>query len=400
MKKNITLKDVKYVSYALLIMSVVGAQQYLLYRPLPFRTLHLASYWLCSLPLLSCFIKYRKPSFSDAWPLYLYLFWMVFCTIRGFFMPQPMDFWEYSAVYIIGTLSIYSITFLGSSDFFIQIVKLFKRWLIPLSLYLVVSVTVFRHFGFFVTILQLLLLLISLFNKRNRIIIIVLSSITILFATMGDDMNRSTILKYGVAAMFGFIPLFRHLFTKRILNTIRALFFILPMLLIYDAIYNESNVFEINAERNEGDGLYTDSRTTVFEEAIYSANANGYILFGRSPQRGYDSVMETWRTGKSERASEVSMVNIFTWYGLVGLILYTILFWHITGKGLKDSKNIYVQTIALYLAFRYLMGWIEDYNNFNATNIILWLMMSICLLPDYRSMTNEEFEKNFNLISK
>lgn len=395
MENNITLKDIKYVCYALLVMSVVGAQQYLIYRPLPLKFLYLGAYWVCSIPLLNCFFKIRKPSFSDGWPLYLYLVWMVFCTIRGFFMPQPMDFWEFSAVYIIATLTIYSITFLGSSVFFPEVISLFKRWLVPLSLYLVVSVTLFRHFGFFVTILQLFLLLISLFNKRNKIIILVLSGVTIVFATMGEDMNRSTILKYSIAALLGLIPSFRHLFTNKVLNIIRVLCFILPIFLMYDAIYNDSNIFEINAERNEGDDLYTDSRTTVFEEAIISADANDYILFGRNPQRGYDSSMELLRTGKSERVSEVSMVNIFTWYGLVGLILYTILFWFITGKGINESNNIYIQTIALYLAFRYLMGWIEDINGFNATNIILWLMMSLCLLPDYRYMTNEEFKVNF-----
>lgn len=399
MENNITIKDIKYVCYALLIMSVVGAQLYLKYPLLPLRILFLGAYWVCSLPLLNCFVKIHKPSFSEGWPLYLYLIWMVFCTIRGFFMPQPMDFWEFSSVYIIATLTIYSVTFLGSSLFFMDIICLFKRWLIPLCLYLVVSVTLFRHFGFFVTILQLFLLLITLFNKRNIIIILVLSGITILFATMGEDMNRSTILKYSIAALLGLIPSFRYLFTNKVLNIIRVLCFILPIFLMYDAIYNDSNIFEISAERNEGDDLYTDSRSTVYEEAIISANANGYILFGRTPFRGYDSAMETWRTGKPERAAEASMVNIFTWYGLVGLILYTILFWYITGKGINNSNNIYIQTIALYLAFRYLMGWIEDYNNFNATNITLWLMMSVCLLPDYRYMTNDEFEENFNFLN-
>ena len=68
-------------------------------------------------------------------------------------------------------------------------------------------------------------------------------------------------------------------------------------------------------------------------EVIESAIKNDYVLFGRTPANGYDSIYfgehlkYDLGTNKMQRfSSEVSIINIFTWNGLIGTLLYFLVF--------------------------------------------------------------------------
>src|SRR5690606_8010144 len=79
----------------------------------------------------------------------------------------------------------------------------------------------------------------------------------------------------------------------------------------------------------EETSLTADTRTLLYQETLTSAIKNNYVWHGRTPARGYESpsfgafALEQLKTGKLERfGSEVSILNIFTWTGIIGCILY------------------------------------------------------------------------------
>ena len=78
----------------------------------------------------------------------------------------------------------------------------------------------------------------------------------------------------------------------------------------------------------------------IYIDVINSAIDNKYVLFGHTPARGntidvseilflyaYEGGMNDISFNHGERFSnEAAFLNIFTWLGLVGLILYSIIY--------------------------------------------------------------------------
>jgi len=133
---------------------------------------------------------------------------------------------------------------------------------------------------------------------------------------------------------------------------------------------------------------------------INSAIEHNYVLFGRTPARGNDSASfgaytaEDLNTGKYERHSnEVCHPNVFTWLGLVGMVMYSLLYMRSSWLAVYRSRNIYVKLVGVYIAFRWLYGWIEDWNAFDIANLSLWMLMAIGFSTEFRSMSNAEFKR-------
>ena len=49
-----------------------------------------------------------------------------------------------------------------------------------------------------------------------------------------------------------------------------------------------------------------------------------------------------------------------------------------------------MKLLGLYVAFRWLYGWVEDWNQWDIMNISLWIMIAMCYSPYFRQMNDEE----------
>ena len=118
------------------------------------------------------------------------------------------------------------------------------------------------------------------------------------------------------------------------------------------------------------------------------------MLFGNSIGRGNTTTL-IWTDIEgleSERLmNEAHMLNIFTWTGILGIILYTIMYLQSSCLGLFCSKNRYVPLIACAVAFHWAMTWLEECPSFNPMDYALFLLLGICFSPKFRSMTDAEF---------
>ena len=186
----------------------------------------------------------------------------------------------------------------------------------------------------------------------------------------------------------------------------------MPVVLLFLGLTGTFNIFEGLSLKNEGkyeitrtvdgknvtDDLSADTRTFIYKEVISSAIKHDYVLWGRTPARGNDSVFfgrfsaEELGTGKFERHSnELCHTNVFTWLGLVGLILYSCIYLRSSYLAVFKSNSIYMKFLGCFIAFRWAYGWVEDFNRFDIMNVSLWMMIAMGISIRFRSMSNRDF---------
>jgi hypothetical protein len=222
---------------------------------------------------------------------------------------------------------------------------------------------------------------------------------------------RSNVIKFSISLLLGLIFYFRNI-AARFFRLVRLIFLIAPIVLFIIAVIGDFNVFKmeeyITGEYTASviqDGelhqssLTVDTRTALYEEVILSAIKNNYIFFGRTPARGNDSDLfggdlaaETG-SGRLERfGNEVSILNVFTWTGLIGVIIYFCVFYSATALAIKQSNNFFMKIIGLYVSFRWTYAWVEDFSNFDLSYLILWIMIGMCLSKSFREMSDSQMQ--------
>jgi len=337
----------------------------------------------------------------------LYVSWNIICMVRGAFVAE--NYWEWkfliaTSLFLLLPLLAYTATNATS----IQIIV--KTWFkYGLFIYLLFSPFIWGDgVGKFLIPISFLLLFFSILNWKWKIIAVLVSVFVITF----DITARSNVLKFAIPLLIGNLYYFRKILSVKILNLSRLLLLFLPFVFFFMGVSGIFNVFKMDEYLGEDyivssnsksgafaeESLTTDSRTLLYEEVLGSAVRNVYVLFGRTPARGNDSASFgettslTLNTGKMERFSnEVSILNIFTWLGLMGVVLYFLIFFRATYLAINQSNNFFMKLIGLNISFRWAYGWVEDFSNFDLSNIFLWIMIGICFSESFRKMTNQEF---------
>ena len=264
-------------------------------------------------------------------------------------------------------------------------------------------------FGRYLVPFTLLALFLPFLNKKYLLLTIAAYLITI---TLGSA-SRSDMLKFSVCLILGislFLARYKW-YNKKTFSMIVYLFLFIPFIFFTLGVTNTFNIFKIEEELGLED-KYTlanskgteysaliDTRTFLYAEEISSAINNNYVILGRSIARGYDSaafgkgadkIMDLKRGER--QGCETSILNIFNHFGIVGVILYLFIFWKATYLAINKSRNIFVPIIGLYVAFRWMFAWIEDFSRFDLNYLFLWIFIGICYSPIYRNMTNKEFK--------
>lgn len=341
----------------------------------------------------------RKPTLAASITLYVYFGWICFRSFAGFSYFSNINYLTNLIRFVPATILICSIQFLARKKYLTAIIHYWKITLLPCLLIIALLCKSAGVFGFFLCILQIYLIWIRVFNRKTQIIVLFLTFFVLIGSSFIGDPVRASIAKYGFALLLGISCYIRRFITPLLLKIALVICFVAPVYLFYSAATGGYSVFEAQESDNSNNEQFADTRTQLFIESITSAFDHNYILAGRTPARGYDSAFEMNRSGRPERYAEVSMINIFTWYGIIGVILYTILFWQISRLGVFKSRNYYIKILAVYVAFRYTMAWIEDCNRFDSVNISLWIMMSCCYLPSLRRLTNKKFRKAISFMN-
>ncbi len=299
----------------------------------------------------------------------------------------------------------------------IHILGVWKNILDPIYFIVFVSLLSIESIHFIYGPAYFLFAIFFIWLPRKWQFIIGILLIVMLF---GDIGARAQFIKGLISIVFAIAIYFRNLIPMYILKISHFFFYFIAIIFLILGLTGIYNIFsperyegekkvEANQVYGHADGentnnLSVDSRTFIYIEVITSALEHNYLIFGRSPSRGNDTnsfmdIAESLNTNYNERnKNELCHLNIFTWIGIVGLLLYSIFYIQASFLALYKSHNIYVKFLSIIIAFHWAFGWIEDINNFDMMNFGLWMIIGICLSSKYRGMTDKEFELWFKSI--
>ena len=347
---------------------------------------------------------------NDRKLLKIYLLWTIFSIIRG------------AMFYTLGNYWIWKSWFMGSFDVLLPSLiyiysnpcvlgEILKCWLkYALLFFLCILPFISRGaYHFYLGPIYIVAFFWPIYSKKWRVILLLL-----MLLMMSADMGaRSQVIKTGVVFLGSVGYIFRHSISFSFLKFTHWLCYIAPLILLVLGISGTFNIFEDLAS-NEGkyverkmdkegrmveDDLSSDTRTFIFEEIISSAVKNEYVICGRTPARGNDSQYfgatdaEDLKTGLYERHSnETGLPSLFTWLGLIGLILISLIYLRCSYLAVYCSNNIYMKLLGCFVAFRWAYGWIEDMYNFSPMILALFMVMGMSLSSYFRNMNDEEMK--------
>ena len=349
-----------------------------------------------------------------------YMYWVIFCILRGFFMAE--NYWDFKS--LIGNtfaLLVPLIAFTATRNERLQsIFSFYVKVGLPLSL-LILPFFGIGVWGWYLFPVSFFMLFFPLVKFNWRVIIFAIS----LVAMLGDITVRSHVFKYGIPILLMGVYYLKSLFViDKLFEVARKIFIILPWFFFVLAVAGIFNVFKIdeyiksNKLEYKGDtekegyqqSLNSDSRTFIYEEVLESAIKYEYWVLGRTPARGNETIFFAdffeEISGKAERyKNEANVPNVFTWMGIVGLFLYFLIFYKASYLAINRSNNFFSKIIGLFVAFRWMYSWVEDYYSFGMNEFIIWVMIGICLSESFRNMSDSEvklwirgiFDKKYNM---
>lgn len=396
----------------IIVITVFSVQQWL---TIPVSTTFIV--WAINFCIIYIILKFKtkystvlSTSYIEKYDWYLiniYLLWLLFNSIRGVFIAE--NYWEWKQL-ISGVQSLSLPLFvyvLSVPDISQRIVNYWFKYALFIFILLVPFLGT-DAYHFYLGPIFVIGCFIPMIPKKWKIIIGGLLVI-MLFINLGA---RSQVIKSVIILLVALGVYFRKFISIKLLKLIHIFCYILPIILLYLGLSGTFNIFQ-NLSSNEGkyvekkvvngqvqeDDLSADTRTFIYIEVIESALKHNYVIWGRSPARGNDSDFfgsfnaEELKTGKYERhANELCHTNVFTWLGLIGLILYSLIYLRSSYLAVYKSNNIYIKYLGCFIAFRWAYGWIEDFNRFDIMNISLWMMIAMGISIQFRSMSNEEFK--------
>ena len=410
LNNNKTNKHTLQLSGLLLIISITSILNWSSFR---FSILNNTTLLWCVYAItLYLFFKNKIKDYNIL-PINLFLALVVIASIHGIFVSR--GYWDYkllvqNTMTFLLPISVYTFAYPH------RVHNILSLWF-KYAVIIFIILTPFMYsdaFAYFVHPFILPALFFPLLNKKWKYLTIIALIITFV---MGFA-SRSCITRFAVAFAIGYLCRFA-IFRKHQFKIAFTLW-IAPILFFCLATVGNFNIFKIDEEfqLSEKWGLTTektatndvaleDTRTGLYEEVLSSAIIKDYWLFGHSLARGYYS---KWfsktkdvpvKALQSERQGcESSVLNVFTYMGVVGVILYMAIFVYSSYLGICQSNNVYIPILGVFVAFRWLFGWIEDLASFNFTYIILWIMIAMCISPYFRGMTNKEFRIWFKTLFK
>lgn len=394
---------VAFISVLVIILTIPSCSQHL--EISLGETVH---WWATEFLLLFSFIYYKRRKLKSTlpmpWPIMLFIVWVLASGVYGIFLCE--GYWDYKA--LVNHLLIY---LMPLCYYFValpsNLSEVTRRWcgVACIVFWLLVPFMQGEAVGRYLAPFAFMLMFWPFFPKQWVLIVIGFSLLTLVYGVLGA---RSVIIKFGSAALISICFLLPHLFKRRLLLGISYTFFVAPLVCFMLAISGIFNVFEFDKytslgdvevtnsfDSNETESLGADTRSFLYEETITSSLVLDHVWYGHSLARGYISPFfggEDLMHRNERNDSEVAILNVYCHMGLIGVIIYFLIFFGALMSVRRHSQNRVMYVVACYVSFRWLFSWVEDSTHFDLNNLFLWTEISMCYSPFFLNKTDAEIE--------
>lgn len=366
-------------------------------------------WWIIGAATLLLFIKSRRKYYDTANDrniifLKLYLLWNISCIVRGTLVAE--NYWEVKNLVTMGLVLLLPLTiYIATNRILVQLIlNQYMRFVLP-SFFVFATFISSAAYGPYLIPVSFALLFLPLLSNKWKLVLLFFALIVLTLALT----SRSSVIKFVVPLLLSTLYYFKGFISKTTLGVARFTMLIAPLVFFGLAATGQFNVFKIDRyvqgnftttnDSGESEDLTLDTRTALYGEVMSSAILNEYVWWGRTPARGSDSLLfgkeieaET-QTGRYERyANEVSILNVFTWTGLIGVVLYFLVFLRASYLAIYRSKSWFMKMLGVYISFRWTYAWVEDFSRFDLSYILLWIIIGMSFSESFRQMSNAEFK--------
>ncbi len=324
--------------------------------------------------------------------------------IRGLFLAK--DYWDYKFLFFSAiTYVLISLVFYVGNNLQ-QVVIVFKfvlKYLFPFGFLLIplALVTNEELYSRIMIPISLFILFIPFVKCKHKVLIILVAVTSILIVIS----FRSNIIKISFSI---FLLLVYYLkINYRWLQILNLGLFAIPITLFILAVSGTFNVFaeisdskELAITTNEvsGETLGGDSRTFLYVEVLQSIKNNGNFIFGSGMGTGYESFLIDVSNGtynNKRYTSEVGILNNLLQTGLIGVLIYFIVLFKVSYTAISQSSNMLSKILGLYISFRWLLYFIEEFTQYDLNFYFFWLAIGLVSSGKFRTMNDKQIKNLF-----
>ncbi|MCE6991387.1 hypothetical protein [Dyadobacter sp. CY323] len=398
----------RLIPYTFLLITISSVNQWM-----KFPIGNTVIWWSIYAIIISLFIAAKKNYYDSSNEksirfLLAFLVWNIICIARGLWVAE--NYWEWKNLVGVGMVLLlpFSIYISANPSLVQNIVSAWMKYALPAFFLMLPFFIAGDAIGRYLVPVSFMLLFFALLPLKWKIVMCV-ATVFVIFSALNA---RSNVIKFGISGILGLVYYFHRYIPMVVWKSARILFFVVPICFFSLAVSGSFNIFKISeytggeiTARVSDQGAYVDenlaadTRTDIYQEVIFSAINHHYVWFGRTPARGNESKMfgdyalDVLKTGKMERYSnEVSILNIFTWTGVVGVCLYFLLFFSASYWAIYRSNSAIMKIVGLSVSFRWLYAWIEDFSEFDLSYLFLWVMIGMCFSKSFRAMDDLDFK--------
>jgi len=330
--------------------------------------------------------------------------WLFIGFLRGAFYANGYWMWKAVTNQLLITL-FYLVIFISTN---IKVVQRYYRLYFILFIPLLVVSYLIGKSVLFVDYVPYasLMLFVGLVPRKQRMLLV---AIVILFFVANSQ--RNDLIKIIVTTIIGTsISFFYVAIPKWSIKMAHFLLLVLPIVLLFLGTTGVFNVFKMD-EYISGDykqktvddkgkvvedNLKVDTRTFIYQNVFYTMNKYDAWLFGRSTAFGDEGVIGgmgklSKTTGlKGRFGNEVGIMDILLFYGIVGVVLYFLVYVRASYLAIYKSTSRYAKAVGLYVAFLWTWSFIWEkplFENFFMVDLIL---LGLCFSTRFRAMTDDE----------
>ena len=339
----------------------------------------------------------------------LLIAWNVITIIRGVFTAKGYWDWKYlvldtSLSLLVPYALILGIMFEYSRRMFSFIVTklfLYGFLIIPLTIKLDPVRELFAR-GTVISV-SFFILLSPYFKFKWRVLTFIVAAVSIY---LSFDF-RTNVIRICVATMIFTLYYVRRYIAAGVMKTACLICFAAPLLFLFLATTNQFNIFhptdnidkfEYAYENGDEKNVAQDTRTFLYEEEFASMNANNSFIMGEGAAGTYKTeffedvvIKDEGRTG-----SEVGFLNTLLYAGIIGVLLHACMLFSACYYAVNYSNNFLCKMLGLFIAFRWVLFFIEDFGRYDMNYYFIWLAVGLCFSKRFRALTDADLSRYFN----
>lgn len=246
-----------------------------------------------------------------------------------------------------------------------------------------------------------LFLLFSVYMKKKWLYLILLVGIFSILT--GSDLRANMIrIIIGIILVIAFY--YRSLLSKGLIKFICLLFFLAPFVFLLLGVTDVFNLFKIMEDDPDAvvvsdkpnSELGIDTRTLLYAEVLKSMDNNDSFIFGEGGAGTYQSaIFDYLGDGRGRYGVEVGFLNTLLYSGVIGVLAYLLVLLMACYYAINYSNNFLCKMLALFLASRWMIFFLEDITKYDMNFYFLWMAVGLCFSFEFRKLKDGEIRQFF-----